>query len=145
MTSQSVTVLIERSAPDVFAYLDDVSREHEWQPNLRSAEKEPPGPTGVGTRKRYVSRFLGRDVENVYVVRELEPGRRVTYETAKGSAIEARSEIVCEPVEDGTRVTMKLEARPKGVLRFVPSAVLEAAYREQLDGTLQRLKERLES
>ncbi len=145
MTGQEVSVRIERPADDVFAYLDDVSREHEWQPTLESAEKEPDGPTTVGTRKRYASRFIGRTIENTYVVTALDPGRRIVYETTDGSAIDARSEIICEPVDGGTRVTMMLEARPKGMLRLVPQSVLEAAYRDQLDQTLKRLKERLES
>jgi len=91
MSRQSATIVIARPPDEVFAYMDDVSREVEWQPHLRSAAQDPPGPTRLGTRKRYVSRFVGRGVRNTYVVAELEPGRRIVYETEKGSAIEARS------------------------------------------------------
>ena len=38
------SVTIARSVPDVFSYMDDVDREHEWQPNLRAASQEPRGP-----------------------------------------------------------------------------------------------------
>ena len=47
MSRQSASIMIERPPAEVFAYMDDVSREKEWQPNLRSAEQEPPGPTEV--------------------------------------------------------------------------------------------------
>ncbi|MDA0311295.1 MAG: SRPBCC family protein [Gemmatimonadetes bacterium] len=145
MSQQSASIIIARSPDDVFAYMDDTAREHEWQPNLKSAEQDPAGPTRVGTRKSYTNQFMGRDVENTYVVTLLEPGRRVVYETAKGSAVDARSEILCEAAVDGTKVTMSITGTPKGVLRFVPSALLEIAYREELNAALSRLKKQMES
>jgi len=144
VSGQSATIVIQRPPAEVFAYMDDVNREREWQPNLQIAEIDPPGPTAIGSRKRYVSRFLGKDVTNTYVVTELEPGRRVVYETEAGSTIDARSEILCEAEGAGTKVTMFVDGKPKGVLRFVPRAVLETAYRDELNTTLGRLKARLE-
>ena len=145
MSRQSSSILISRPPDEVFAYMDDVSREQEWQANLLSAEQEPPGPTKVGSRKRYVSRFMGREVRNSYLVKELEPGRRIVCEAEKGSAIEARSEIRWEAEGVGTRVTMFLEAKPKGFLKFLPKAALELAYREEIKATLEKVKERLEA
>jgi hypothetical protein len=77
MIRQSATIVIRCPLAEVFADMDDVSREHEWQPNLRSAKQDPPGPTEVGTRKHYVSRFMGRDLRNIYTVTEFESGSRV--------------------------------------------------------------------
>jgi uncharacterized membrane protein len=145
VSRQSASIVIRRPPDEVFDYMDDVSREHEWQPNLRSAEQVPQGPTAVGTRKKYISGFMGRDVRNTYVVAELDPGRRIVYQTEKGSAIEARSEVRCEPNGSGTRVTMFLEGKPKGFLKLVPQRALELAYRGELEGTLQRVKDRLEA
>jgi len=145
MNRQSADTVIGRPPEEVFAYMDDVSLEHEWQPNLHTAEQDPPGPSRVGTHKRYVTKFLGREVANTYVVREIEPGRRVVYETTKDSAIAATSEITWERIGSGTRVTMVIEGKPKGVLKLIPRKVLEAAYREQLESALQSLKERLET
>jgi uncharacterized membrane protein len=145
MSRQSASVVIARPPEEVFGYMDDVSRESEWQPNLKSAKQDPPGPTALGTKKRYESRFMGRDLCNTYVVVEWEPGRRVVYETEKGSSIEARSEIRYEPEGQGTRVTMFIEGKPKGFLKLVPKAALELAYTEELKATLARVKNRLES
>ncbi len=142
--AQELSIVIERPLDDVFAYMDDVEREREWQPNLRKATREPDGPTKVGTRKRYVSEFMSRSVENTYVTTVFEPGRRVVYETTPDSAIKATSEFRWEAVPEGTRVTMSLEATPTGFLRLVPRAVLEGLYREELTTTLDRLKECLE-
>ena len=145
MRRQTASILIDRAPKVVFAYMDDVTREQDWQPNLRSAAQDPPGPSRIGTRKRYVSRFMGRDIENTYRITELDPGRRVVYETDEDSAVDVRSEVVWEPRGSSTWVTMTVEGRPKGFLRFLPGKVLEAAYREEIEGSLARLKVRLES
>lgn len=144
MIEQSATIIIARSPGDVFAYMDDVSREVEWQPSLESATQDPPGPTTLGSRKHYVSRFMGRRVENTYVVVELDPGRSLVCQTEKGSTVDARSELSLEPVASGTLVTLSMRGKPGGMLRFLPTAVLEAAYREELEASLGRLKARLE-
>lgn len=141
----SDSIFIQRALEDVFAYMDDVSREHEWQPNLRSAEQEPPGPTTVGTRRHYVSDFMGRPIKNSYEVTAYEPNQRVTLESMPGSTVSAVNEILWAREGTGTRVTMSVEGKPTGVLRFVPGAMLEAAFREQVKESLSLLKQRLES
>jgi uncharacterized membrane protein len=144
MTRQTRSIVIDRPPQVVYDYMDDVAREREWQPNLRVAKQDPPGPSRQGTRKRYVSDFMGRKVENTYVVVEVDPGRRMVTETTRGSAIDARSEVTWEPEGPGTRVTMTIDGKPKGALRFIPAALLEAAYDKELETTLKRLKERIE-
>ena len=44
-----------------------------------------------------------------------------------------------------TSVTMSVEAKPKGALRFLPKAMLEAASRDEMEATMARLKVRLET
>ena len=39
-----------RSPEDVFDYLTDITKEAEWNPRTRRAEKLTPGPIGLGTR-----------------------------------------------------------------------------------------------
>ena len=50
----------------------------------------------------------------------------------------------CEPVGGGTRVTMLVQGKPAGVLRFVPKKVMEKVYQAELAASLERLKARLE-
>lgn len=144
MGAKSLSIVIRRAVADVFEYMNDVAREPEWQPQLRSAEQSPPGPAAVGSERRYVSDFLGRTVENTYVIRVWEPNRRLRLETTAGSALSATSDIRWEEVPGGTRVTMSVEGEPKGVLRFVPRALAEATFERELRSALERVKERLE-
>ena len=138
-------IVIGRPVSVVFAYMDDVSREGEWQPGISEARKDPPGPTAVGTRKHYVSEFMGRKIENTYVTRVFEPNEHAVYETTSGSVLQARAELRWEPVGSGTRVTMGFEGKVGGPLRFVPQRMLEGVYRKELESSLRLLKERLDS
>lgn len=144
MTRHAQTIIIQRPVDDVFAYMNDVDREPEWQPQLIEAEQTPTGPTTVGSRRRYVSEFMGKRLENTYVVKVYEPNARIVVETTKDSVLDATSEIRWEPVPEGTRVTMALEGRPKGALRFLPTSILESTFQKEVVTTLARLKERLE-
>jgi hypothetical protein len=112
--------------------MDDVDLEHEWQPDLEVAVKEPSGATQVGTRKSYISSFMGKRVANTYVVEELGPGWRVVYSSTPDSTVDASTE--------STSVT----ANPKGALRFIPKALMEKAAKDQLEATLRRLKKCVE-
>ena len=144
MPAYSASIVIRRPVADVYAYMDDIHREREWQPNLREWEQIPPGPVRVGTRKRYVSDFLGRKLTNVYRVTELEPGVRVVQATEPGSSADVTSQVTWEALEEGTRVTIRVEARPSGLLRLLPEAVLESATRAELQSSLERLRACLE-
>ncbi len=137
-------VAIRSPVSEVFSYMDDVEREREWQPGIKEATKEPPGPTAVGTRKRYVSEFLGRPISNTYVTSVFEPDRRVVYETTADSVLKARVELTFEALESGTRVTMEVQAKPTGVLRFIPRSILEATARKELEASMVLLKNNLE-
>lgn len=144
MPKQAKSIIIERPVEEVFAYMDDVKREPEWQPQLLEAEQTPAGPTAVGSTRRYVSEFLGKRLENTYVVQRYEPNERLVVETTKDSVMDATSEIRWERVPEGTRVTMSLDGRPKGALRFVPKAILESTFEKEVVATLTRLKKQLE-
>jgi carbon monoxide dehydrogenase subunit G len=137
-------VTIDSPISRVFAYMDDVSRESEWQPGIREASKEPPGETTVGTKKRYVSEFMGRRIENVYVTRAFVPNEYVSYETSPDSVLRAKVDLRFEPTGSGTRVTMAVAGKVTGVLKFLPNSVLEGVFRKELETSLGLLKDRLE-
>ena len=137
-------VSVDRPVAEVFAYMDDVSREHEWQPNIVEAYQEPPGPTAVGTQKRYVSQFMGRRVENTYLTTVFEPNKRVVYQTTSVSALRATVELRWRSVPSGTEVTIAVTGKARGPLSLVPRGVLERASRKELETSLGLLKQRLE-
>ena len=145
MARHEASIVIHRPVDEVFAYMDDVTRETEWQPQLVEAEQHPPGPTEVGSRRRYVSEFLGKRLENTYVVLVYEPRRRVVVQSTPDSVLDARSEIRWEAAEEGTRVTMVVDGKAAGPFRFVPGPLLQATFEKEVRSALARLRERLEA
>ena len=144
MATRAVSIEIRRQVEEVFAYMNDVARETEWQPQLIEAEQIPPGPAAVGTRRRYVSEFMGKRVENVYVVKTYEPNRELVLETTPDSTLSATSRVAWTTIPGGTRVTMSVDGAPKGALRFLPRTLLESTFERELEAALARLKTLLE-
>ncbi len=124
--------------------MDDIDREHEWQPNLRAASQEPRGPVGVGTLKRYTSVFMKKERKNIYNVTAYEMYVRVVYESTPESATNATAEFRWDQVPDGTRVTMTIDATPGLAFKLVPKRVLEKASTAELERMLENLKVVLE-
>jgi len=138
------SVTIARSVPDVFCYMDDVDREHKWQPNLRAASQSPRGPVGVGTVKRYTSVFMKKERHNAFRVTAYEMYVRVVYESTPESATQATAEVRWEQVPEGTRVTMSIDAAPGRALKLVPGKALESTTTKELQRMLALLKDVLE-
>ena len=61
------------------------------------------------------------------------------------AAVSVRSEFVWEKVEQGTRVTIYIDGKGRGVLKLIPQKVVEAAFSEELRNTLDRLRKQMES
>lgn len=139
------SITINRPVEVVFEYMMDIDREQEWQPNLREAEQSPTGEPGVGTRRRYVSEFMDKRFETVYVNTFYERNRRVAYESARESDTQAEGEIIWDVVDGGTRVTMRVAVRIGGLLRFLPKSLIAPLFKRQLEDALARVKARLES
>ncbi len=144
MKRHTATLHVDRNPIEVFYFIDDVSREKEWQEGLKTAAQDPPGASKVGTVKRYTSSFLGREVRNTFRVVEVEPGRRLVTQSTPDSSIDARYEMVVEPDGAGTRVTFVFEAAPRGVLKMLPRPVVEAAVQKELTASMAALKAVLE-
>ncbi len=145
MATNTYSIIVNRPLTEVFAYMDDVSREREWQPAIKSARVEPEGATTVGTEKHYTSEFMGREVRNTYVAKIFEKNARVVYETTSKSAISATASFAWDEVDGGTKVTMSITGEPKGILKLIPRGVLDKVYEQEIKGALRRLKERLET
>lgn len=144
MPSYQKSIFINRPVADVFAYMGDISREHEWQPQLLEAEQTPPGTTVVGSRRRYVTSFMGKRIENTYVVQAIEENRKLVCETTADSAVSAATLLTWEARDGGTVVTMAVEGTAGGALRFLPDRLVSGAFAAEVDGALSRLKELLE-
>jgi len=78
------SVVIDRPAEEVFAYLDQLDRHGEWQDSLLSAKVETEGPTRVGTRVVERRKVPGGARDIPYEITEHEPPRTASFRGTAG-------------------------------------------------------------
>jgi uncharacterized protein YndB with AHSA1/START domain len=76
-------VAIRRPPRDVAAYMTDPAHDSEWIGGVREARMETQPPLAVGSRVARVAYFLGRRVEYVNEVTELDPERVLDMRSVK--------------------------------------------------------------
>jgi uncharacterized protein YndB with AHSA1/START domain len=141
------SVEINRPPAEVFAYLDEVERHGEWQPDIVSSKKETEGPVGVGTRVTDMRRVGPGGPRPIgYQITEHEPPRKVAFRGVNGP-VRPEGTVTIEPLDDGTRsrVSIRFDLVGHGLLGkvFVPMARRQAARTIPRDN--ENLKRRLES
>jgi len=106
---------IARSPEDFFDYLTDVTKEVEWNPRTRRAEKLTPGPIGPGTR--FGAEWIKGNPTIVEYVRFERPTSWASI--ARSRRLDAKGEGRISPTERGSRVAVKTQLRPKGLLALL--------------------------
>ncbi len=134
---------IRRPREEVAAFASDPSNALAWYKNIRSVEWETPAPAVVGTRVRFIARFLGRTLAYTYEVREIEPARRFAMSTAQGPFPMETIYEFDDAGEGATRMTLRNRGEPSG-FAAVSARVMAMAMRRANDADLRRLKKLLE-
>ena len=140
------SVTIDKPVDEVFRYIDDIEREHEWQPYLR-AWKQAPNPTqnGVGSARRYENKYLMRSFTNVYETTEYEPNRKVMYRSTPEAAVPAEGGTLYEPTNGGTKVTFLFSPELGDFWGLIPKPIVKRIYMRTLNSNMMRLKKVLEN
>ena len=135
---------IERPRADVAAYVADPDTATAWYANIESVEWETSPPLAVGSRFRFVARFLGRTLAYTYEVRQHEPGRRFVMSTAEGPFPMETTYSWEDAGPGATRMSLRNRGEPSGVAK-VSAPIMARAMRRANNADLQRLKEILEA
>jgi uncharacterized membrane protein len=135
---------IRRPRAEVADYAADPGNATAWYRNIQSVEWETQPPIAVGSRFRFVARFLGRTLEYTYEVREHEPGRRFVMSTSEGPFPMETTYEWEEAGEGTTRMTLRNRGEPTGFAK-VSAPVMVRAMRRANEGDLRRLKGLLEA
>jgi uncharacterized protein YndB with AHSA1/START domain len=138
------TVEINRSAEDVFAYLDALERHGEWQQGIVRTKDVTPGPVRVGTRATDIRRMGPIKGTVTYEVVEYDPPRRTAFKGVNG-AVRVVGSVTVESLDAGrSRLTLELDFEGRGIGKlFAPMARKQAA--REVPQDQQQLKERLEA
>lgn len=120
-----VDARIDHPVERVFAYLADPTTWHTFAPAVAARRQIGEGPGGVGTRWTAIDRIGPFKVHFTDKLVDLEPGRRVVWESS--APWNARTRYLCEPDGTGTRVRARYEGDIGGWLRlfaWVPTPLI---------------------
>ena len=119
------TVVVDKPLDTVFGYLSDFTTTTEWDPGTVVTVHRQ-GDGGVGSTYLNTSKFLGRETQLTYIVREFIPGKRVQLRGENKTVI-AVNTMTFRAVGAATEVTYTAEFTFKGPSRLL-APLLRAAF-----------------
>jgi Polyketide cyclase / dehydrase and lipid transport len=138
----SAETVIRRPRGEVGAYVFDPRNDERWIGGIRSARPLGDGPTAVGSRVRREASFLGRRIEYVNEVVELEPDSKLRMRSLQAPfPMDITYELA--DAEAGTSMRIRVQGEAGRFYRLA-TPVLSTAVRRSLAGDLKRLRRILE-
>lgn len=134
---------IRRPRREVAAFASDPVNVPRWYANIRAVEVLTEGPLAVGSRMRFVARFLGRTIEYTYVVAELVPGERLVMTTASGPFPMTTTYTFADLPTGSTRMSLRNHGSPSG-FGALAAPVMSRAMERSMTKDLRRLTAVLE-
>lgn len=136
------SILIERPASEVFAYIANFENNPRWQSGMREAHFTSDPPLAVGSTYVQVAAFLGRRIDSTFEVIAYEADRMVKATSTFGSFPITFTRIV-EPAEGGTLVQAIIEGDASGLFK-IAEPLMKRMVQRQISGDYANLKGILE-
>ena len=144
--STSTSIEVDRPAVDVFAYVTDPGRFHEWQNGVTKGHLATAGPPSVGDRCLTTRRigFAERPVTSE--VTNVDPPHNWGVRGIDGP-VRAAVDVTVEPLDDDERstVTITIDFTGYGIGKLLVPFLVRPQARREMPANVKRLKERLES
>lgn len=140
----TTSIFIGRHRAEVAAFAVDPGNTTKWYANIASVEWETPPPLAVGTKLRFVARFLGRTLAYTYEVKDWIQGERFVMSTAEGPFPMETTYAWKDSPRGGTEMTLRNRGNPSGFSSLM-APFMSMAMRRANRKDLARLKEVLES
>lgn len=102
----------------MFAFLTDFSNHQRiFSVNLETKQVSC-GPVGVGSKMSCVSSFLGKRIEEHFIVTSYKLNDHIEKKSLPGSSIPTSDIIKVKAVKEGTEITMTVYGEPSGFLKL---------------------------
>ncbi|MBC7631720.1 SRPBCC family protein [Aeromicrobium sp.] len=137
------TFTVAKPAAQVWEYLSDFRSTNDWDPGTVKTTLES-GDGAVGSVYRNISKFAGKEVEIIYTVTKVEPGRQITLVGETG-ALTSTDTITVEGTTVGSEVTYEAQFVFHGVAKLaeplmgLPLKKLGDDAKKSLEKTLRAL------
>jgi uncharacterized protein YndB with AHSA1/START domain len=124
----TTSVVVNRPPEDVFAYLADFSRHHEWSPRPYRVQRIGDTPMGVGARF-HSEGYIPRDPKhaNDVEITGYEPPARLAFESEEKSQ-KFFNEFTLTPQDGATRVVRTLDMPSPGGFAGLMMPLLASGY-----------------
>jgi hypothetical protein len=137
-------VSVRRDREAVAAYMFEPATESEWIGGVREARLQGDPPLTTGSRVARVASFLGRRIDYVNEVVQLDPGRCLDMRSVQ-APFPMRVTYTLEDADGGgTTVRNRVRGDARGFFALA-SPVLAALVRRSVQRDLERLRAALES
>ena len=142
MLDVTATETIAADPDRVFSYATDPRNDPVWIGGISEAELLGDPPLEKGSSVRRVASFMGRRIEYVLEVAELEPGSRLAMRSVR-SPFPMAVTYSFELAGGATRMAIRVEGESSGVYRLA-GPLLPGMVRRSVAKDLRRLKAILE-
>jgi uncharacterized membrane protein len=143
VTDVTVERVIARPRADVAAYMTDWRNDPTWIGALRDVRLVTDGPLAVGSQVERVAGFLGRRIEYVNEVAELDPGSRLVMRSVRAPFPMTVTYEFEDAAGGATRVRIRAQGDASGFYRLA-GPLLSRAVERGIRGDLDRLATLLE-
>jgi uncharacterized protein YndB with AHSA1/START domain len=120
---------IARPRAEVAGYASEPDNAPRWYQNITSVAWRSPKPLTVGSRIAFVARFLGRQLEYTYEIREHVPGERLVMATEQGPFPMETTYVWEDSADGGTRMTLRNRGEPAGFSKWTAPLMARAVRR----------------
>ncbi|MBA2559264.1 MAG: SRPBCC family protein [Propionibacteriales bacterium] len=143
MTATSID--IDRPADEVFAYVTDPTRFHEWQQGVVSGGMKEPGTPTVGSHCTMSRRIGGTNQPSTSVVTKMNPPTNWAVHGIDGP-IRAQVDVTVQALDEAhSRVSIDLDFQGHGIGKLLVPLVVRRQAAKEMPANVQRLKNLLES
>jgi hypothetical protein len=135
----TATTLIDAPRPRVARFVMDHRNDTAWIGGIKESELEGDEPLGVGSLVRRVATFLGRRIEYVNRVEEIEPDTRLVMRSVKSPFPMAVTYAFEDARLGGTRASVRVQGTPGSLYRMA-EPLLARQVRRSVTKDLRTLK-----
>ncbi len=143
MIKIEINLEINRSLPEVFAFLTDHENDSKWRSGVIESKKTSEGPVGVGATGSEMLQFLGRRMETSYEVTEYEQDRKLGFKTTSGP-VPMEGGYSLESSGSGTKLDFTIQGDAGGFFKLA-EPILARMVKRQVESDFGNLKDLLEA
>jgi uncharacterized protein YndB with AHSA1/START domain len=139
----TATTVIDAPRSRVARFVMDHRNDTAWIGGIKESELVGDEPYGVGSHVRRVASFLGRRIEYVNRVEEIEPDARLVMRSVKSPFPMVVTYAFEDTANGGTRTSVRLQGAPGSLYRMA-EPLLARQVRRSVTRDLRTLKRLLE-